>query len=128
MSGAVLPLERTAADELLSELRQLLAAAPEVVGTALDEADAKAPAEALAELAAAIGLRSAAPIFTAAWLQHSLEQIRNPRLPTLLNSDGEEIVFITLRYTMVKGKRTSQLRAALDALPDLAPATATFWN
>lgn len=104
MGGGLLRLEREASERLLAGLRAVL----EVGGPA--------------------ALRRSAHLFTAAWLDHALSSVLDPKLPELHNSDGHEIVFSTARYKLERGASIVALRRALDALPALRRETAKFWN
>jgi hypothetical protein len=64
-------------------------------------------------------LRYAAPLFTHIWLGDALQRALDPRLPTLSNSDGDEIAFTTVRYPLKKIGDRAALETALMAMPDL---------
>jgi hypothetical protein len=69
-----------------------------------------------------------APLFTTAWLAARLDGILNPSLPVLRNTDGDPILFTTIRYPLLKGTRAPAVRAALDRGPGFHRETTTFWN
>jgi hypothetical protein len=73
-------------------------------------------------------LQSAAPLFTTIWLADVLDRVMNPRMPELRNSEGDEILFTTLRYPLAPGATIEAVRAALDGVPALDPASDDFWN
>ena len=85
-----------------------------------------------AELDKAFGgtevLRLAAPLISTIWLKDVLEKTLNPQLPEVRNSDGEEMVFLSVHYRLSPGVTAKRVREALDQLPDLRPESATFWN
>src|SRR4029077_7356850 len=62
------------------------------------------------------------------WLNDVLDKALNPRLPEVRNSDGEEMVFLSLHYRLLSGVTAKHMRQLLDRLPDLRPESATFWN
>lgn len=64
-------------------------------------------------------LRCAAPLFTHIWLNDALQRALNPKLPTVSNSDGDEIAFTTVRYPLKETCDRAALEAALMAMPDL---------
>ena len=64
-------------------------------------------------------LRHAGFLFTNIWLEDALQRALDPRLPTLRNSDGDEIAFTTVRYPLKETCDRAALEAALMAMPDL---------
>jgi hypothetical protein len=54
--------------------------------------------------------------------------VLSPAVPRVYNSDGEDMEIFALHYRLEKGVTAKKLRAALEAAPDLDPASATFWN
>lgn len=108
LSGAILPLERDQANELLERLtaaignadaEKELAGHPEFVG--VDMAD--------------IVLSVSAPMFTQTWLEHVLERRQAP-LAQIRNTDGEDLVFVTTRWP-VAGE-AAEIARRLDAATD----------
>jgi hypothetical protein len=67
-------------------------------------------------------------LFTNVWLEDALQRAINPRLPTLSNSDGDEIAFTTVRYPLKETCNRAALEAALTALPDLQQTGDNFWT
>jgi len=73
-------------------------------------------------------LRLAAPLISTVWLSDVLEKVLNPRLPEFLNSDGEEIVLLSLHYPLRPGVTVGRVRKALDRHPDLRAEASNYWN
>ncbi len=73
-------------------------------------------------------LRRGAFLFTNAWLNDVLERERNPRLPTIVNGDGDEIAFTTVRYPLKGAADRKTLEAVLTAIPALHRASENHWN
>jgi hypothetical protein len=73
-------------------------------------------------------LRHAAFLFTNAWLDDTLQHILHPKLPTLVNTDGETIAFTTVRYPLKPAIDRAALEDALSAVPGLHRADETVWN
>jgi hypothetical protein len=73
-------------------------------------------------------LSLAAPMISTYWLNDTLERMLSPELPTVYNSDGEDIEIVTLHYRLKKGVAAKKLRAALEMVPDLDAASATLWD
>lgn len=69
-------------------------------------------------------LHVAAPLFTTAWLLEALDR----RAPQVLNSDGDEVVFHTLRFPLAPGATARRVVIRLGRLAVLRRETATFWN
>ena len=69
-------------------------------------------------------LRAASPLFTTAWLLETLD--RTPL--QILNSDGDEVGFHTLRFPLAPGATPRRVVIRLGKLAVLRRETATFWN
>lgn len=69
-------------------------------------------------------LRAAAPLFTTAWLLEALDRTA----PQVLNSDGDEVVFHTLRFPLAPGATARRVVIRLGRLAFLRRETATSWN
>src|SRR5262249_13650923 len=52
----------------------------------------------------------------------------DPQLPTFSNSDGDELLLVTVRYPLASGVMREQVRTALGAIESLSLASPTFWN
>lgn len=128
IGGGMLPFEVELADDVLETLRGVIDDAPPAVVAMLGEGDAGLPPEEMKGIAEQLAMRLAAPIFTAAWLSNHLDELLDPQPPTVMNSDGEAMELIRLHYRLAEGVTAQQLRATLDATPELHPASATFWN
>jgi hypothetical protein len=74
-------------------------------------------------------LRAAAPLFTTAWLLDVLPQALDRTPPQVFNSDGDEVVFHTVRFPLT-GTATAarDAEARLGGLAALRRETTTFWN
>lgn len=73
-------------------------------------------------------LRRGAFLFTNIWLGDALQRTLDPRLPTVMNSDGEEIAFTTVRYPLKEPVDRAALADLLTAIPVLHRAGETHWN
>ena len=73
-------------------------------------------------------LRAAAPLFSAAWLLDVLPRALDRTPPQVFNSDGDEVVFHTLRFPLVSEATARGIAARLGHLAALRKETATFWN
>lgn len=87
------------------------------------EVDAKPSAAVIAE---GMLLSLSASLFTTVWLQRSLGQALCESMPALCNSDGEPLLFYTLRFPLTPAAGHAEVKTALDTLPMLEPASERF--
>jgi hypothetical protein len=73
-------------------------------------------------------LRQAAPLFTTVWLFDVLPRVLGIGQPTLLNSDGDEVVFHTVTFPLTTDASREEIARRLSELPRLHQETPTFWN
>jgi len=73
-------------------------------------------------------LRASAFMFTNVWLDDLLRRTLNPTLPQMCNTDGDELMFTTVRYPLKPEANANAIRAALAVNPMLRPEGKTFWN
>lgn len=73
-------------------------------------------------------LRRLAPLFSNAWLFDVLPRALRTDPPTVLNSDGDEVVFHTLNFSIVPTAATDEIERQLNAAPHFQQENATFWN
>ena len=129
IGGALLSFDHELSETLLMSLRRVQKRAAEEGAVVLhDLVPGTEPADINKAFDSDEVLRLSSPLFSIYWLNDVLDRALNPQLPELRNSDGEEIVFLTLHYRLLPGVAARRLREALDGLPDLHPESATFWN
>jgi hypothetical protein len=73
-------------------------------------------------------LRASAFLFTTIWLSELLQRTLNPTLPQMCNTDGDELVFTTVRYPLEPEASAEAIRLSLSSIPALRPESETFWN
>ena len=73
-------------------------------------------------------LQRAAPLFTTTWLFDVLPPALGITRPTLLNSDGDEVVFHTVTFPLMPGVAPGEIARRLSTVPSLREETPTFWN
>jgi hypothetical protein len=73
-------------------------------------------------------LRRAAPLFSSTWLSDVLPRVLNPQPPNLFNSEGDKVVFHTLRFPFALKATTRAVASRLQRLGELRQETPTFWN
>jgi len=122
IAGGVLAFTLEGTDRLLATLRERAAAPPH--GRRTRKADG------------ALGgwtgsdedLRAAAPLFSSAWLLDVLPRVLDRTPPQVFNSDGDEVVFHTVRFPFAAKATARSAEARLEQIGDLRRETATFWN
>ncbi len=111
ISGGLLPFSAEAIDLLFEGLRDVL--------QLRKTQDPKLSAE---------QLRECAPIFSNAWLFTHLPRLLDPAVPTLTNTDGDDLEFRDLRFPFATGVLQHQVAASLDQLEDLERSGPKSWN
>jgi hypothetical protein len=129
LGGGVLPFEHELSESLIAALGRILARAPGELADLIADLDRKMAPEASAlAVDATEMLRLAAPMVSTYWLNDTLKRVLSPAVPRVHNSDGEDMEIFALHYRLEQGVSAEKLRAALEAAPDLDPASATVWN
>ena len=128
IAGGVLPFTHDASEEVI----RVLAAAKKRMRRELrkfaKELDAPAATDLDAGAVDAIVLAGAAPLITNVWLDDVLSEVRNRSLPTIVNSNGDEIVFCTARYPLTASASREAVRSRLRDISVLREASETVWN
>lgn len=73
-------------------------------------------------------LRQAAPLFTTTWLFDVLPRALGTSQPTLVNSEGDEVVFHSVRFPLAPRASRDEIGRRLGKLSQLRQETPTFWN
>jgi hypothetical protein len=129
LGGGVLPFEHELSESLIAALGRILARAPDELADLIADLDIElSPEESALVVDETEMLRLAAPMISTYWLNDTLKRVLSPAVPRVYNSDGEDMEIFALHYRLEKGVTAKKLRAALEAAPDLDPASATFWN
>ncbi|WP_243907868.1 hypothetical protein [Methylobacterium sp. J-070] len=126
MAGGVLSFGRDASEEVLRILKSSAKRAGREFKKLARKGDL--PADADRSVLDTLLLTDAAPLFTNLWLADILPGLLDPSLPTLVNSEGAEIAFHTMRYPLLPRIDVAEVRARLRSVPDLREETDTFWN
>jgi hypothetical protein len=126
ISGAVLPYEHQASEELVKNFRKLgkftrkeKQEFAKAIGQDFDDT-------AIANLSETERLRLLSPMFTTFWLLDAID--RAGEIPDLRNFEGDELLLCTVCYPLADGTTDTDIRAVLDSCADLRPVTATLWN
>lgn len=119
MTGAVLPIDRELAEDMLGLLRRTKARAPGMAAEILGTADPALRARLEAELADDEQvLRVGAATITTLWLNDAIRCCLAPP-PQLANTDGEPITFLTLHYRLAPRATAARIATGLSSIPDL---------
>jgi hypothetical protein len=73
-------------------------------------------------------LRHGAFLFTNIWLGDALEGMLDPTPPRVCNSDGDEIVFTTVRYPLKGASDRKALESASTSITDFRRADENLWQ
>ena len=126
MAGGVLSFRHDAAAEVLRILKRQAKRVGREMEKLVKEGDLPAGADRSA--LDTLLLTDAAPVFTNLWLADVLPGLLDQSSPTLVNGEGDAIVFHTVRYPFSPRADLSEVRARLRTLPALQQENDTFWN
>jgi hypothetical protein len=101
-----------------SEKREL---AKKTLGEDFDE-------EVIADLSSTEMLRASSSMFTTFWLIDAIDRVRDPALPNLRNSEGDELVLCEVRYPLAAGTTVSDIQDKLQVHDEFCMADTTTWN
>jgi len=119
MTGAVLPIGRDLAEDMLGLLRRTKARASGMAAETFGTANPAWHTRLEAELADDEQvLRVGAATITTLWLNDAIRRRRAPP-PQLANTDGEPMAFITLHYRLAPNATAADIAEAVAAVPDL---------
>ncbi len=129
MAGGALRYAREASEDLLKALDDERKAARKNVAKIIREVGLKADdALAAKALADTEFLRLSAFLFTGVWLDDFLSRTRNPQMPLLSNTDGDDIAFTTVHFPLNALVTADGVCRALANVPALRPADEFCWN
>lgn len=126
MAGGVLSFEHDVSEEVL----RILKSSAKRAGREFEKLARKGdlPAGADRSVLDTLVLTDAAPLFTNLWLADVLPRLLDQSSPTLVNSEGAEIAFHTMRYPFLPKVDVAEVRARLRTVPNLQEETDEFWN
>ncbi|MGX9981763.1 hypothetical protein [Methylobacterium fujisawaense] len=126
MAGGVLSFGHDASEEVL----RILKSSAKRAGREFEKLARKSdlPAGADRSVLDTLLLTDAAPLFTNLWLADVLPRLVDQSLPTLVNSEGAEIAFHSMRYPFLPKVDVAEVRARLRTVPNLQEETDKFWN
>ena len=112
MAGGAIPFTREASAILMDALGKFAGAGRKKAKPPFDDAT----------------LRTAAFLFTTAWLIDTLPGAMGLRKPEIVTSDGDPVVFHKVRFPLAPGVASAAVGEKLDAIPTLAREDGLFWN
>ncbi len=129
MAGGALPFLRETSEVLLDALDDVRKTARKETRKIMRESGLRGEGAQIATtLAETEILRLSAFLFTDVWLDDLLYRTLNPQMPALCNTDGDDIVFTTVRFPLNALVTAEGVRQALAKVPVLRPADELFWN
>jgi hypothetical protein len=128
LAGGLLPFRPSAATLLMDELKAARQQARREFRKLTKEALLPKATRDDGKLADLLFLATAAPIFSNTWLDDALASALDQSLPTILNSDGDEVVFCRVRFPLRSDGAVAELRERLRAVPAFQEENEGFWN
>jgi hypothetical protein len=128
LAGGLLPFSPSAASRLLDELKAAMKQARREFRKLTKEAQLPKAAREDGEIADLLFLTTAAPIFSNVWLDDVLASALDQSLPTILNSDGDEVVFCRVRFPLRSNDAASEIRERLRTVAAFQEENDGFWT
>jgi hypothetical protein len=112
IGGGLLPFTHEASEEAIRVFKAAGTRARREFGKLAKSAGAADDARPAPGTLDGLVLEGAAPMFTNLWLADVLPRAMDPRQPTLVNTEGDEIVFHTVRYPSCRARRWRRCASA----------------
>lgn len=129
ISGTLLAFDQDTSEQLLASLGRVSGTAGDMAAELAHELGQMVTAEAAEAVQTPdLLLGRAAFVFTNLWLASALRSRLDDTPPAIVNSDGDPLDFITLRFPLRPGVTLAAIRAALTAVPALRQADTNVWN
>ena len=128
LAGGLLPFRPSAATLLMDELKAARREARREFRKLTKEAQLPSSTREDGQIADLLFMATAAPIFSNIWLDDALASTLDQSLPTILNSDGDEVVFCRVRFPLRSEGAAAELRERLRAVPAFQEENEGFWN
>jgi len=128
LAGGLLPFRPSAATLLMEELKAARQQARREFRKLTKEAQLPKATREDGQIADLLFLATAAPIFSTIWLEDALASVLDQSLPTILNSDGDEVVFCRVRFPLRSDGAVAELRERLRTVPAFQEENEGFWN
>jgi hypothetical protein len=128
LARGLLPFRPSAATLLMDELKAVRQQARREFRKLTKEAQLPRSTREDGQIADLLFMATAAPIFSNIWLDDALASALDQSLPTILNSDGDEVVFCRVRFPLRSEGAASELRERLRTVPAFQEENEGFWN
>jgi hypothetical protein len=128
LAGGLLPFRPSAATALMEELKAARTQARREFRKLTKEAQLPKSTREDGQIADLLFMATAAPIFSNIWLDDALASALDQSLPTILNSDGDEVVFCRVRFPLRSRDTAAELRERLRTGPAFQEENESFWN
>ncbi|WP_201842647.1 hypothetical protein [Microvirga zambiensis] len=128
LAGGLLPFRPSAAALLMDELKAARREARREFRKLTKEVQLPRSAGEDSQIADLLFMATAAPIFSNVWLDDALASVLDQRLPTILNSDGDEVVFCRVRFPLRSRAAVAEIRERLRAVAAFREENQGFWN
>jgi hypothetical protein len=128
LAGGLLPFRPSAATLLMEELKAARTQARREFRKLTKEAQLPRSTREDGQIADLLFMATAAPIFSNIWLDDALASALDQSLPTILNSDGDEVVFCRVRFPLRSKDAAAEIRERLRSVPAFQEEIEGFWN
>jgi hypothetical protein len=128
LAGGLLPFRPSAAALLMDELKAAKQQARREFRKLTKEAQLPKATREDGQIADLLFLATAAPLFSNIWLDDALASVLDQSLPTILNSDGDEVVFCRVRFPLRSKDAAAEIRERLRTIPAFQEENECFWN
>ncbi|MBM1172906.1 hypothetical protein [Microvirga arabica] len=128
LAGGLLPFRPSAATLLMDELKAARTQARRDLRKLTKEAQLPRATREDGQIADLLFMATAAPIFSNIWLDDALASALDQSLPTILNSDGDEVVFCRVRFPLRSEGAAAEIRERLRSIPAFQEENEGFWN
>jgi hypothetical protein len=128
ISGAVLPYEHAASEEVIKALRKFKRLTKRERQELADGLGQAFDNETLADLTETELLRAVNPMITTIWLIDRMDRAGSANIADVRNAEGDELLICTARYPLAAGTTDDDIRTSLERRPEFRQENATFWN
>ncbi len=128
MSGGTLPFGHEVAEQVMRAWRAEKRRARRSVKEVALEVDEKIEPEAQRALADLLVASSSAPLFSAIWLEDTLDRVLLRKRPHLVNFDGDDIEFCKVRFPLRQDASAEAVSARLDGVAALERDDDSTWT
>jgi hypothetical protein len=128
LAGGLLPFRPSAASLLMGELKAARTQVRREFRKLTKEAQLPKAIQEGGEIADLLFMATAAPISSNIWLDDTLASALDQGLPTIFNSDGDEVVFCRVRFPLRSTDAAAEIRERLRTVPAFQEENERFWS